>query len=250
MRIEMSHARGENYPAAIWMRPRFCFHNLIGRRWPQRAGDRREANQLSSISAGPSPFSCGEAHFRRLTFPYMRVGRDHVSRIRRSALRLSEHLVVGPRTTKINRMKISLIEDDEGTASYVEKGLRQAGHVVDRTGDGREGLVLATTHGYDAAVIERMLPGLDGLGMIKTLRDGGVSTPVLLLSSLSWIDDRVESLEAGADDYLSKPFAFFEFMARLKALGRRSPITALPTANDSATPASWRLNPRHRTSGR
>jgi two-component system, OmpR family, response regulator len=122
-------------------------------------------------------------------------------------------------------MKILLIEDDEPTAVYVEKGLRQAGHVVDRTGDGREGLLLAMTHGYDTAVIDRMLPGLSGLDMVKALRGGGVNTPVLLLSSLGWIDDRVESLDAGADDYLSKPFAFSEFMARLKALGRRPPMT-------------------------
>jgi two-component system OmpR family response regulator len=123
-------------------------------------------------------------------------------------------------------MRILLIEDDEPTASYVEKGLRQAGHEVDRTCDGPEGLVLATTRSYDAAVIDRMLPGLNGLDMVKTLRSGGVKTPVLLLSSLGWIDDRVESLEAGADDYLGKPFAFSELMARLKALGRRPPVTS------------------------
>jgi two-component system OmpR family response regulator len=121
-------------------------------------------------------------------------------------------------------MKILLIENDEPIASYAAKGLRQAGHVVDRTGDPREGLELAATHSYDAAVIERILPGLDGLDLVKNLRDSGINTPVLLLSSLSWIDDRVESLEAGADDYLSKPFAFSEFMARLKALARRHSI--------------------------
>jgi two-component system OmpR family response regulator len=126
-------------------------------------------------------------------------------------------------------MKILLIEDDELTAAYVEKGLRQAGHEVDRIGDGPEGLVLATTRSYDAAVIDRMLPGLNGLDMVKTLRGGGVNTPVLLVSSLGWIDDRVESLEAGADDYLSKPFAFSELMARLKALGRRPPIISEAT---------------------
>jgi two-component system OmpR family response regulator len=123
-------------------------------------------------------------------------------------------------------MKFLLIEDDEPTAAYVEKGLRQAGHNVDRTGDGREGLVLATTRSYDAAVIDRMLPGLNGLDMVKTLRGEGVKTPILLLSSFGWIDDRVEGLEAGADDYLSKPFAFSELMARLKALGRRPPMTS------------------------
>ena len=126
-------------------------------------------------------------------------------------------------------MKILLIEDDELTAAYVEKGLRQAGHEVDRIGDGPESLVLATTRSYDAAVIDRVLPGLDGLDMVKTLRGGGVKTPVLLVSSLGWIDDRVESLEAGADDYLSKPFAFSELMARLKALGRRPPMISEAT---------------------
>jgi two-component system OmpR family response regulator len=126
-------------------------------------------------------------------------------------------------------MNILLIEDDEPTATYVEKGLRQAGHNVDCTGDGREGLVLATTRSYDAAVIDRMLPGLNGLDMVRSLRGGGVKTPILFLSSFAWIDDRVEGLEAGADDYLNKPFAFSELMARLKALGRRPPMTSEAT---------------------
>jgi two-component system OmpR family response regulator len=138
-------------------------------------------------------------------------------------------LFSGVQITTIICMKILLIEDDQATASYVEKGLRQAGHVVDWTCDVREGLELATTHSYDAAVIDRMLPGPNGLDLVKTLRGGGINTPVLLVSSLSWIDDRVEGLEAGADDYLSKPFAFSEFMARLRALGRRSPITITAT---------------------
>lgn len=123
-------------------------------------------------------------------------------------------------------MNILLVEDDKPTAAYVEKGLRQAGHKVDRTGDGREGLKLVATRSYDAAVIDRMLPGLNGLEMVKTLRRQGVKTPILFLSSFAWIEDRVEGLEAGADDYLSKPFAFSELMARLKALGRRPPATS------------------------
>jgi two-component system OmpR family response regulator len=121
-------------------------------------------------------------------------------------------------------MKILLVEDDEPTAAYIEKGLHESGHEVDRTGDGRDGLVLATTHSYDAAVIDRMLPGLDGLALVKTLRGAGVSTPVLFLTALGWIDDRVEGLEAGADDYLGKPFAFSELLARLNALARRPHI--------------------------
>jgi two-component system OmpR family response regulator len=118
-------------------------------------------------------------------------------------------------------MKILLVEDDQSTAAYVESGLRQAGHEVDRTGDGHDGLVLATTRSYDAAVIDRMLPGLNGLDLVKRLRSTGVDTPVLFLTALGLIDDRVEGLEAGADDYLGKPFAFSELMARLNALGRR-----------------------------
>src|SRR5258708_4767783 len=121
-------------------------------------------------------------------------------------------------------MKFLLIEGDEPTAAHVERGLRQAGHNVDRTGDSREGLLLATTRSYDAAIIDRMLPDLSGLDIVKTLRGGGIRAPILLLSSFGFIDDRVESLDAGADDYLSKPFAFAELLARLKALGRRPPV--------------------------
>ena len=126
-------------------------------------------------------------------------------------------------------MKILLIEDDQSTAAYVEKGLRQAGHEVDRTGDGRDGLVLASINHYDAAVVDRMLPGLDGLALVKTLRSAGSKVPILLLTALGGIDDRVEGLEAGADDYLGKPFAFSELMARLNALARRPPIAAEAT---------------------
>jgi two-component system OmpR family response regulator len=121
-------------------------------------------------------------------------------------------------------MKILLIEDDQPTAAFVEKGLRQAGHEVDHSLDGREGLVLATTVAYDAAVIDRMLPGLDGLALVKTLRGAGVQTPIIFLTARGGIEDRVEGLEAGADDYLGKPFAFSELMARLNALARRPPI--------------------------
>jgi two-component system OmpR family response regulator len=126
-------------------------------------------------------------------------------------------------------MKILLIEDDQPTAAFVEKGLRQAGHEVDHSGDGREGLVLATTVVYDAAVIDRMLPGLDGMALVKTMRGAGVKTPILFLTARGGIDDRVEGLEAGADDYLGKPFAFSELIARLNALARRPPIAGEPT---------------------
>ena len=121
-------------------------------------------------------------------------------------------------------MKVLLIEDDQSTAAFVQKGLRQAGHEVDSSGDGQEGLILATTVAYDAAVIDRMLPGLDGLALLKTLRGAGCNTPVLFLTARGGLDDRVEGLEAGADDYLGKPFAFSELIARLSALARRPPI--------------------------
>jgi two-component system OmpR family response regulator len=126
-------------------------------------------------------------------------------------------------------MKILLVEDDLPTAAFVEKGLRQAGHEVDQSGDGQEGLILATTVTYDAAVIDRMLPGLDGMALVKTLRGAGIKTPILFLTARGGIDDRVEGLEAGADDYLGKPFAFSELMARLNALARRPPIAGEAT---------------------
>jgi len=132
-------------------------------------------------------------------------------------------------------MKILVIEDDQPTAAFVEKGLREAGHEVDLSADGREGLVLATTVTYDAAVIDRMLPSLDGLALVKTLRGAGVQTPIIFLTARGGIDDRVEGLEAGADDYLGKPFAFSELMARLHALARRPPIASgEPTVLQSA----------------
>ncbi len=123
-------------------------------------------------------------------------------------------------------MRILLIEDDETTAAYIEKSLRKAGHDVDRTTDGRDGLAKARSNAnYDAAVVDRMLPGLDGLGLVKSLRATGMRVPVLILTALGAIDDRVAGLEAGADDYLTKPFAFPELMARLNALARRPPIS-------------------------
>jgi two-component system OmpR family response regulator len=126
-------------------------------------------------------------------------------------------------------LRILLIEDDETTAAYIEKGLRQAGHEVDHTTDGRDGFAKARSNAnYDAAVVDRMLPGLDGLGLVKSLRATGIRVPVLILTALGAIDDRVAGLEAGADDYLTKPFAFPELMARLNALARRPPI-AEPT---------------------
>jgi two-component system OmpR family response regulator len=122
-------------------------------------------------------------------------------------------------------MKILLIEDDEETAAYVLNGLSEAGHLGEHCLDGRDGLVMATTGDYDVLIVDRMLPGLDGLGLVKTLRSAGVTTPVLFLTAIGGIDDRVEGLDAGGDDYLVKPFAFSELLARVAALGRRPPMT-------------------------
>jgi two-component system OmpR family response regulator len=118
-------------------------------------------------------------------------------------------------------MRILLIEDDRTTADYVRQGLSEAGHVCDVIGDGADGLFQATRERYDVIIADRMLPGLDGLSMVKALRAAGSSTPVIFLTSVSGVDDRVEGLEAGGDDYLIKPFAFSELAARIAALKRR-----------------------------
>ncbi|MBI3919739.1 MAG: response regulator transcription factor [Betaproteobacteria bacterium] len=120
-------------------------------------------------------------------------------------------------------MKILLIEDDSDTAAYVEDGLRQQGHVVDHAATGLDGLSRASGGAYHVMVIDRMLPGVDGLTIVKKIRAAGIRAPVLLLTTLGGINDRVEGLEAGADDYLTKPFAFAELLARVNALARRLP---------------------------
>jgi two-component system OmpR family response regulator len=126
-------------------------------------------------------------------------------------------------------MKVLVVEDDRQTADYIAKGLREQGHVVEVAGDGRDGLFLATEARFDVLIIDRMLPGLDGLGIVKTIRGAFIKTPILILTTLSGIDNRVEGLEAGADDYLVKPFAFAELAARINALARRSPLAGAPT---------------------
>ena len=126
-------------------------------------------------------------------------------------------------------MKILLIEDDAATARHIVKSLRQHGHTIDHTVNGRDGLLLAAGEPYDVMIIDRMLPGLDGLAVVKTIRGAGVKTPVLFLTTLGGIDDRVEGLEAGGDDYLLKPFAFAELLARVNALARRPPPTEVQT---------------------
>ena len=132
-------------------------------------------------------------------------------------------------------MKILMVEDDSETANYVLQGLHEAGHNVAVAPDGRDGLFRAAGEDWDLLIVDRMLPGLDGLGMVRTLRGAGVSTPVLFLTTLGGIDDRVDGLNAGADDYLVKPFAFSELAARVAALGRRprraAPETTLKVAD-------------------
>lgn len=119
-------------------------------------------------------------------------------------------------------MKLLLIEDDATTAAYVARGLREEGHVVDHLTDGREALAQAMREGYDVLIVDRMLPGLDGLSLVRALRSAKVTTPALFLTAMGGVDDRIEGLRAGGDDYLVKPFAFGELSARIDVLGRRS----------------------------
>jgi two-component system OmpR family response regulator len=127
-------------------------------------------------------------------------------------------------------MKILIIEDDAETAAFVSNGLKEHGHTVDIAADGRDGLFLATSESYDMMVIDRMLPVIDGLSIVRTIRESGVETPVLFLTALGGVDDRVAGLDAGGDDYLKKPFAFSELLARIHALARRPPLTTVETA--------------------
>jgi len=125
-------------------------------------------------------------------------------------------------------MRILVVEDDANVAGFVAKGLREAGHVVDVADNGKDGLFLATTEAYDALVLDRMLPQVDGLTVLRTLRASGGAVPVLLLSALGEVDDRVQGLRAGGDDYLTKPFAFVELLARIEVLARRPRAGAAP----------------------
>ena len=118
-------------------------------------------------------------------------------------------------------MRILVIEDDTQAAHYLTKGLRESGFVVDHAPDGPQGLFLATSETYDAMVVDRMLPGMDGLLIVETIRRNGNQTPVLFLSAMGQVDDRVRGLRAGGDDYLTKPYAFTELLGRLEALLRR-----------------------------
>jgi len=126
-------------------------------------------------------------------------------------------------------MRILLVEDDEKIASFVTKGLRAAGYAVDQAGDGQKGLRMALTEPYDTAIIDIMLPKLDGLSVIRKIREAKIQTPIITLSAKGSIEDRVKGLQAGSDDYLPKPFAFSELLARVQALIRRASGLAEPT---------------------
>jgi len=120
-------------------------------------------------------------------------------------------------------MKILLVEDNERVTQFVRKGLTEAGHTLDHSANGRDGLFLAATERYDVIILDRMLPGgIDGVGIIEALRKTGNRTPILILSALADVDERIRGLRAGGDDYLAKPFSFGELAARLEALVRRS----------------------------
>lgn len=132
-------------------------------------------------------------------------------------------------------MRILLIEDDPDTADYILQGLQGEGHEVQHAAGGRSALFEAAAGEWDVLVVDRMLPGIDGLGLVRVLRASGVATPVLFLTTMGGIDDRVAGLNAGGDDYLTKPFAFAELVARVAALGRRArghaPETVLQVAD-------------------
>ncbi len=123
-------------------------------------------------------------------------------------------------------MRLLVIEDDPTVSAYITKGMKEAGHTVDTANNGKDGLFLATTEDYDALIVDRMLPELDGLTIIKTIRGAGNTTPALILSALGEIDDRVKGLRSGGDDYLVKPFAFAELLARIEILSRRRDSSA------------------------
>jgi two-component system OmpR family response regulator len=128
--------------------------------------------------------------------------------------------------------KILLVEDDNTTADFIVKGLSEQGFAVDRANNGRDGLFHATDGTYDAIVLDRMLPGMDGMAVLGAVRAAGITTPVIILSALGAVEDRVAGLSAGSDDYLTKPFAFAELLARLKLLMRRAttgPVSAVET---------------------
>jgi len=126
-------------------------------------------------------------------------------------------------------MRILLLEDDAKLAAFVAKGLKEAGHILQSVSNGHDALFIATKESFDLLIADRMVPGLDGLSAIKAIRAAGVKIPIIILTAIGGVDDRVEGLEAGADDYLVKPFAFSELLARVNALSRRPPLKAEKT---------------------
>ena len=148
-------------------------------------------------------------------------------------------------------MRILVIEDDRETASYLAKALSEAGHVADQAHDGEAGLEQASEGSYDALVVDRMLPKRDGLSLIAALRAAGNRVPVLILSALGQVDDRVTGLRAGGDDYLPKPYAFSELLARIEVLARRNDAAGggdrLPRRRPRARPPGAKGSPRRRS---
>jgi two-component system OmpR family response regulator len=132
-------------------------------------------------------------------------------------------------------MRLLIIEDDREAASYLTKAFREAGHVADHASDGLDGYAMASEGDYDVLVVDRMLPKLDGLSLIRSLREQNVMIPVLILSALGQVDDRVKGLRAGGDDYLPKPYAFSELLARVEVLARRR------TTNSAGEPTGYRV---------
>lgn len=133
-------------------------------------------------------------------------------------------------------MRLLIIEDDREAAAYLAKAFREAGHSVDQAGDGLDGYALAREGDYDVLIVDRMLPKLDGLSLVRSLREQAIATPVLILSALGQVDDRVKGLRAGGDDYLPKPYAFSELLARTEVLARRR-----AGAGGSAEPTAYRV---------
>lgn len=146
-------------------------------------------------------------------------------------------------------MKLLIVEDDQPTADYLRQGLRELGHICDHAPTGLEGLTKALTNDYDAIVLDRNLPQLDGLSVLKALRSEGRKTPVLILSALGQIDDRIRGLNAGGDDYLAKPYSFEELVARLSALVRRGEPKA-ESRGARLEVADLQLDPLSRTAAR
>ena len=126
-------------------------------------------------------------------------------------------------------VKVLLLEDDAATRDHIQRSLEHAGHTVDACAQGRDAIFLATGDAYGVLIVDRMVPGIDGLSVVKALRISGVTTPALFLTAMGGVEDRVEGLEAGGDDYLVKPFAMTELLARVAALGRRPPIAEAAT---------------------